>query len=387
MRYHYVANNPYPNERAKLVNPGDGSDYSKIHEKFHNRFRVISQAFDYYDMFLIDIDTGTVLYSVTKEVDFGTDLKKGPFSDSGLAKAYEMVRKSRDPEFVGMIDFEQYKPTYGRASAFVGTTVFDGDKFTGALVIQVPSDRIDKIMNANQKWEEVGLGKTGETYLVGQDNLLRSTTRFFIEDPENYFKTLEKQSISTNTLNLMKAAKTPVLIQQAKTLAIQNALDGRTGMDAYSDYRGVPVLGAYQPIKLGNFNWALIAKMDQDEIFKGIRDLARRLLLSAAILIPLITLFSVWLAKSFLTPIRKLIAGTHKIAEGHTEVEVKVKSEDEFGELAGSFNAMAKTLHEKELAIQTQMKENDRLLLNILPPKAAERLKSGEQVLSIASPM
>ncbi|HIK44365.1 MAG TPA: HAMP domain-containing protein [Leptolyngbyaceae cyanobacterium M65_K2018_010] len=386
LNYYYTAKNPYPAEREKLINAGDGSDYSKIHEQFHNRFRVVAQVFDYYDIFLIDIDTGVVLYSVTKEIDFGTNLKTGPFSDSGLARAYEMVRKSRDPEFVGMIDFEQYQPTYGKPSAFVGTTVFDGDEFTGALVIQIPSDRIDQIMNANEKWEEVGLGKTGETYLVGPDNLLRSTTRFFIEDPEAYFKTLGREGGPTDQIALMKSAQTPLLIQQDKTVSTQNALNGKSGIDSHADYRGVAVLGAYQPIKLGDFDWALIAKMDQNEIFKGIRDLTKRLLVSAAILVPLITLLSIWLAKSFLTPIRKLMAGTHEIAAGNSDVEVHVKSQDEFGELANSFNTMAKTLHEKELAIQSQMQENDRLLLTILPPKAAERMKSGEQDIADSYP-
>jgi class 3 adenylate cyclase len=36
-------------------------------------------------------------------------------------------------------------------------------------------------------------------------------------------------------------------------------------------------------------------------------------------------------------------------------------------------------LHEKDLTIQAQLRENDRLLLTILPPNAAARLRSGEQ--------
>ena len=386
LKYYYTAANPYPTARAKLNNPGDGSDYSRIHEKYNNRFRVVAQAFDYYDIFLIDIETGVVLYSVSKEVDFGTNLKTGPFSDSGLARAYEAIRKSRDPQFVTITDFEQYKPSFGNPAAFVGTTVFDGDKFTGAFVIQVPTDRINAIMNANQKWEQVGLGKTGETYLVGQDNLLRSTTRFFLQEPETYFKALEKQNFPADKIALMQTAKTPILIQQAKTPGIQEALSGKTGMDFYTDYRGVPVLGAYQPIKFGAFDWALIAKMDQDEVFKGLRDLTQRMLITAAVLIPLITLLSIWLAKSFLTPIRKLMEGTSEIAAGNNDVEVQVKSQDEFGELTGSFNQMAKSLQEKEQAIQAQMRENDRLLLTILPPKAAARLKSGEQDIADSFP-
>ncbi len=380
LKYHYTAKNPYPiGRRSKLANAGDGSDYSKIHESFHDRFRVIADEFKYPDIFLIDIDSGIILYSVSKEVDFGTNLRSGPFSDSGLARAWEMARKSRDPDFVGMVDFEQYKPSLGKPSAFMTTTVFDGDKFVGALVIQVSSEKIDAIMNANRKWKQVGLGSTGESYLVGQDNLLRSTTRFFLEDSAAYLKTLKEQGINADILNQIKIAGTPILIQKAATFAIKQALAGWPGVDSYNDYRGVPVLGAYQPIKLGDFQWALIAKMDQAEIFKGVNDLSRLLLIVSALLIPLITLFSIRVSRSFLTPIRRLIAGTEEIAAGKSGVQVQVRSADEFGELTGSFNRMAHSLDEKETEIQKQVVENDRLLLTILPPKAAARLKSGEQ--------
>jgi class 3 adenylate cyclase len=384
--YYYTATNPYPEAPGKLDDPKDGSEFTKVHKFYNPLFRRVAEAFHYEDLYLVDIETGNVLYSLRKGVDLGANLNSSVFNDSGLAQAYKAVQKSRDPNFATAIDFENYKPAYGQPSAFEATTVFEGDQFIGALIFRIVPDKINQIMNANQKWEQVGLGKTGETTLVGQDNLLRSTTRFFLQDPETYYKTLEKQGVSADKIALIKTAKTPILIQQAKTLGVQNALSGKTGMEFYTDYRGVPVLGSYQPIKLANSDWALIAKMDQDEIFKGIYDLARNILITAAVLIPLITLFSIWLAKSFLTPIRNLIAGTSEIAAGNSDVEVKVKSQDEFGELAGSFNQMAKSLHEKEQAIQAQMRENDRLLLTILPPKAAARLKSGEQDIADSFP-
>ena len=79
---------------------------------------------------------------------------------------------------------------------------------------------------------------------MGQDNLLRSSTRFFLQDPDTYLKTLEKQNVSVDKIALMKTAQTPILIQSAKTQGIQNALSGKTGTDAYLDYRGVPVLAS-----------------------------------------------------------------------------------------------------------------------------------------------
>jgi class 3 adenylate cyclase len=119
--------------------------------------------------------------------------------------------------------------------------------------------------------------------------------------------------------------------------------------------------------------------MDQAEIFKGVNNLSRLLLVFTALLIPLITLFSIRVSRSFLTPIRRLIAATEEITPGKGGVHVDVYSADELGELTTSFNRMARSIDEKETEIQKHLIENDRLLLTILPPKAAARLKSGEQ--------
>lgn len=53
---------------------------------------------------------------------------------------------------------------------------------TGVIVFQLPIDRIIQTMTANFGWEKEGLGKTGEVYLVGQDRLMRSRSRFMIEN-------------------------------------------------------------------------------------------------------------------------------------------------------------------------------------------------------------
>ncbi|MFN9924861.1 MAG: adenylate/guanylate cyclase domain-containing protein, partial [Cyanobacteriota bacterium] len=71
-----------------------------------------------------------------------------------------------------------------------------------------------------------------------------------------------------------------------------------------------------------------------------------------------------------------------QIIAGDSSVQVKVDSEDEFGELSRSFNSMAATLQQREEAIRSQLQENDRLLLNILPARTAERLKQGEQSIT-----
>ncbi|MFN5160587.1 MAG: adenylate/guanylate cyclase domain-containing protein [Cyanobacteriota bacterium] len=380
--YHYTAANPHAPHLGELEDAGDGSEYSAVHRKYSQRFRRLAEVFGYRDIFLVDIDSANVLFSVAKEADMGSNLKTGVYSDTALAKTFEEMRKSRDPNFVYISDIEHYKASFGEPAFFVGTTVFDGDKFIGALIYQLNPEAIDRVMTDNKKWEQQGLGKTGETFLVAQDFKLRSSPREFLQNPDQYFKILRAQGVSQEKIDWIKRANTPVLIQEVKTEGAKRALAGQTGETEDVDYRGKLVLKSYQQIRIGNFEWGLVAKIDKAEALQGVRRLRDAMLLLGAILIPLLTLMSLALARSFIQPIQRLMRATKQIIAGDSSVQVKVDSEDEFGELSRSFNSMAATLQQREEAIRSQLQENDRLLLNILPARTAERLKQGEQSIT-----
>jgi class 3 adenylate cyclase len=382
LTYHYTANNPNRTHPELLADAGDGSEYSAAHRKYSQRFRRLADVFHYRDVYLVDIDSGEVIFSVSKEADMGSNLKTGVYSDTALAKAFDEIRKSRDPNFVYISDIEHYKASFGEPSFFIGTTVFDGDRFIGALIYQLNPDAIDRVMTDNQKWEQQGLGKTGESFLVGQDFKLRSSPRLFLQNPDQYFQLLRSQGESKEKIDWIKRAKSPVLIQEVRTLGARRALAGQTGEAEDVDYRGKLVLKSYQPIRIGQLTWGLVAKIDKAEALQGVSQLRDALLLLGAILIPLLTLMSLALARSFIQPIQRLIGATKQIIAGDSSVQVKVDSDDEFGELSRSFNSMATTLQQREESIRSQLQENDRLLLNILPARTAERLKQGEQSIT-----
>jgi class 3 adenylate cyclase len=382
LTYHYTANNPRAPHLDELEDAGDGSEYSAVHRKYAKRFHRLTEVFGYRDIFLVDIDSGNVLFSVAKEADMGSNLKTGIYADTALGKTFDEIRKSRDPYFVYVSDFEHYKASFGEPAFFIGSTVFDGDKFIGALIYQINPEAIDRVMTFNKKWEDKGLGKTGESFLVGQDFKLRSSFRAFLEKPDQYFQTLRANGVSQEKIDWIKRTNSPVLIQEVKTEGAKRSLAGQTGEMEEVDYRGKRVLKSFQPIRIGKFEWGLVAKIDKAEALQGVRRLRDALLLLGAILIPLLTLMSLALARTFIRPIQRLIGATKQIIAGDSAVQVKVDSADEFGELSSSFNSMAATLQQREEAIRSQLQENDRLLLNILPARTAERLKQGEQSIT-----
>lgn len=182
----FISDNPRETGQKHELDSVDRSLYSVLHEQYHPVIREYLDKFGYYDIFLVDHITGKIVYSVFKEVDFATSLLTGPYKDTNFAEAFDAARQAEDPDFVNLVDFEPYVPSFNAPASFIASPIFDGDTKVGVLVFQMPIDRINDIMTSNQAWESVGLGKSGETYVVGQDFTMRNQSRFLIEDPDSF---------------------------------------------------------------------------------------------------------------------------------------------------------------------------------------------------------
>ena len=168
LQYHYIADNPYPRDtRVQLDDPADGSAYSAFHQETHPQLRRIALGFGYYDLFLIDITSGLVVYSTAKEVDFGTSLIRGPHARSNLARLFREVQRNPDRGAARIIDFEHYRPSYGEPAMFIAAPVYHEGRPVGVIAAQESTAALDRVMTGGAQWERDGLGKTGETVLHG----------------------------------------------------------------------------------------------------------------------------------------------------------------------------------------------------------------------------
>ena len=123
----YISENEYfTGSKHFLNNPEDGSSYSAAHEIHHPIIRDYLERFGYYDIFLVDIKTGGhITYSVFKEVDFGTSLTAGPYRNTNFAKVYQAALAAEAQDFVMLVDFESYAPSYNAPAAFIASPIFD----------------------------------------------------------------------------------------------------------------------------------------------------------------------------------------------------------------------------------------------------------------------
>lgn len=381
LQYEYIVNNPNKiGEKQKLDDAGDGTKYSAFHKQYHPIFSKIVEEFGYYDLFLID-NNGNVVYSVFKEVDFATSLTIGPHARSSLASVYKEAQK-QNSSYIAMADFSFYEPSYDDPAAFMATPIYSGTELLGVLAIQLPVNEINEVMTGDGNWRSDGFGETGETFLVGADERMRSDSRLLIESPERYYEAIREVS-GQDGIERIQSLETSVLNQRANSDAVKNALAGESNVaEGIVNYLGEEVISAYAPLDIRGVDWVILSEIDQAEIFQPITTFARRVLISAAGLVFVITLLSLWLARAFLRPVNLLGDGFKRLAKGHKEVTVPILASDELGELAKSFNHMVKKNRKTSELVFQKTQETESLLLNMFPASVAKRLKQGESAIA-----
>ena len=383
LQYSYLVKNPFPPEKRQLLDRAEEKDdYNATHAIYHPLFRHFIDTLGFYDLLIIDPETGQVIYSVMKEPDFGTNLLRGPYRNSSLAAAVTKCIARGPHGGVCAQDFAPYAPSFGIPGAFLAVPVTDQGKTIAIFALQISIVEIDRVMTANRGWERNGLGKSGETYLVGPDHLLRSSSRFFIDDRENYLKALEEMNVAPARIAAIKRYGTPILQQEVNTKAADEALAGVEGLSIIKDYRGIPVLSSYKRCSILGMNWALLAEIDVAEAFAPIVELRRELILLSAAVLLVMLVGAGWLTSVLLRPVHALTMGAVKMAAGDRSVYIPVQSKDELGRLTDSFNTMVSCIREQTEVIEQKNRANEALLLNILPGPIADRLRDGEEKIA-----
>ncbi len=387
LQYHYIVNNPSKVDKKDLMESADDkSYYSEVHQKFHVTLRDIVRNQAFHDLFLIDAKSLHVIYSVAKGVDFSTNLNNGPYAQSSLAKVVRQVISNPNKGEVKVSDFKNYKPSRNLPQAFFAVPIYEKSELIGILATQISVDSINNITTGSKDWMHDGLGKSGEVYLVGRDYKMRSDARKIIEDPQNFFKDLNKTKLSLEHKKMIIAMNSTILNQTVKSEAVKRATEGKEGTVVTKNYLGKKVLSAYAPLDIEGLNWTIIAEKELEEAEQPIREFQNSLLISATVLATLITFYAIWLAYTFLAPIHSMANGVKNIINKKSTSTINLKRDDEFGELSKNIDKMIDTINEQKASLKEKSKENDELLLNILPQTIATRVKNGEKNIAESIP-
>lgn len=383
LQYHYIIANPQPLSRRKLLEDAhDGSNYSATHALYHPLLRSAAQTVGFYDLMIADLTNGRITYAMTKEVDFGTSLRVGPYRETSLAAAVSRCAGSPDRSLTCLEDFSAYMPSNGRPIAFLGAPIIEGGVVVGVLIAQVPIDEIDDTMTGGRRWRQEGFGKTGEAYIVGPDLYVRSSLRLFYENRETYFAALRSSGHSTEEIAAIERFGTPILHQKVETAATRAALTGVEGTGEVIGTLGNPTLASWGPLDIQGVRWAIVTKINSSEAFAPIHQLEHDLMITGGLALLIVIIIGGWLSYSLMAPLRDLTAGVRRFAAGDARAHVAVRTRDEIGQLCTAFNGMIDDISAKNAVIEAKNRENEALLLNVLPAPIANRLRGGEQSIA-----
>jgi len=380
LQYHYIAaSKQYPYEKKQgLSAADDDSEYTKIHRRFHPLIAKEARLFKFEDVMLVDSDSLDIIYTYQKTAEFATNLRDGPYADTNLGEMVRALSKSKDRDDYKFADFEFYPPSLGRPAAFAGSPIFDGPKMIGILVFQFYGDEFTRALTGDYHWEQEGMGKTGEVIVVGPDYLMRSEARSLKEDQDAFLKTLRDHGVPAKSVEQIERQGSVILNRRVKNDWVEQALQGKEGMGTADFVHYQPALSSYGPIDMDSLRWAVIAKMETSEAYEPIRAFGQKVLAAAVGLALLVSLLALVLSHFFVRPIHRLAAAARQVSAGRVDVQVPANSRDEFRELADAFNQMTRGLKAKTEQLEHKARENEELLLSILPAPAAQRLREGD---------
>ncbi len=301
----YLLNNKnYSSEDANNIN----KEYKRYLSEYYDNFLIFNN-----EGFLLNIKTD----SREKDVIFYDSVSNFP-----LEALRANVEKTHD---VYIQDFKFNKHSR-QPSIYLGAPVLDKNQnLTGVIALEISFDAINSIMYENNQHN--GLGKTGESYLVGDDYLMRSASRFY---------------------------KNALLKTKVKTKAVINAFNMQSGTEIITDYRNTKALSAYTKLAIPNLNWCIVAEIDLREAMIPVYSLRNNTLLISVLLSIALFVFAFFISKKITRPIVKLKDAATKIGKGEFNEQLRIYSKDEIGALTESFNLMMSHLEQQSQELQKE---------------------------------
>lgn len=307
--------NQIPKDKLKESQENNRRDFLIQIQAFQE---LIGYSIGFEDTKIIGKD-GKIFFSLSRNI--GEDFIKDEFFQRGLKGSF--------------IEFEPSK--IGKKIVVVSPIFADdnkkGNEPIGVIISKMRTTSIDNVL-VNRS----GLGESGEVYIVNNQLIMLSESRF-IEDV--------------------------IFKQKVDSLAVQKCFnEGEEFVGFYEDYRNVPIYGSsYCADDLGI---VLLVEIDQAEVEKPIDILQNRIFYTGIVITLGMGIVAFAISKSISRPLLKLKNAANKIANGDFKVRTNIITGDEIGELSQAFDSMAQKLEESLIEIKEKeevIKQQEDILL------------------------
>lgn len=351
LQHRYLSQNPAEADKlASFTDAADGSVYAQQHKRFHQSFVEVSRRYDLQELYLVEAKQLNVVYSVHKTPVFASSLKDGAFAASPLADAVKNLLKTpatstAEPQWLisEPTAFDGYfQMPVLFLLAKVQSPMSANPETQGVLVLQLPVSALTALMTQQQNWQQIGLGQSGDSYLVAPDGKLVTALRPELTSATEFKQLYPELAAQQGAFGLSGRLT-------LTSTEVQAALAGKTGMAETTDYRGVEVLLNYQPVQIGNSNYALLTQQDSSEAFATLYDLRSQTLAFSVLIVLVLTLLSLFVAwrigRSMAAPLEYFAGAISQAAAEHNlQIHFERRGDAELQAMADALNQLFSNL-------------------------------------------
>jgi len=307
-----IRNDPYLQDTMKVLNNAyetnpnlkENDTWQTLVQFKEKSIKAMVEKYGFNDLLLVS-EKGNIFYTAAKGADLGMNIK-----DTGLDKAFERLAQAKDNEFV-ISDFSAYAPSGGKQAAFMLTRIKDKfKKNIGYVAVRIPVDKFNTIIQ-----QRTGMGKTGESYLVG--------------------KSQGKISLRSDLVLKDEKAGMP-----KSAPYIDRAINGESGFVMAKDQENKEIFVRFDHMDIPAVNWAMITTGSADEIFSPIHTLRNTMVWIILGVILGVIGIALFITSKIISPIRHTVEMLKDIAQGEGDLTRRLDQSgtDETGEMAGWFN-------------------------------------------------
>ena len=316
-------------ERFNNAMAGSGAyspEYIEVDQEYRSFFAYYQKSFDYNNLYLVNSD-GDVIFSVKGRRKIISLYEKAIYQKSQMADVFVRAVKSSKTE---ISNFE-FNSEANDGVVYIGSPVHKGSELIGVIILEMNNEGVSELAR-----DYTSLGETGEVILAAKienDVVYISPTRF---DPDAAFQR-------------------KIQIGSEEGVELQEVVEGKEGSGVSIDYRGEEVLMVLRYIP--SFRWGMIVKMDTAEVIASANRLRTTLYKISLVLLVIVIAMAVAIANSMSKPIKQLTKISGIIAGGDFSARANVRSNDEIGTLAQSFNEMTDKLVAAKASVEEKKAE------------------------------
>ena len=299
----------------------------------HSLFRDYMKIFGYSDILMLDKNGDVKFSAALNQSDATADTSR--LDAPVLKQLAGTIIKKNEPV---ISDVTPYPPRNANVIFMAAPVSNENGEILSILVFEVNAAQLSGLMK-----EDTGNGQTVETYIVGPDQRMRTSSRFSGDDA------VLRKHIDT----------------EAGKMAFTSSDGGTLPM---TDYRGVKVLSAYSRLELdkrlgAKVDWAIVTKIDRNEAFEFLKNLRINICWTLLLLIALVIFAGYFQSNAIAKPLKTLSYYVLLMDEGNFTAQLPIKEKkhpDEIGILMEAFSRGTRRFR-KQIK---QIKDSSNLLLS-----------------------